>query len=328
MADEPTGDTGSTFDMDAGVASIASDIFPPEPEPDKAEDAETPTEIAMAPAPVAAKPPTTPTPPDTPQVRTAPKAWPKEMHEHWGKLDPKLQTYWETREKQMLDGLDQYKTEATFAKSLREVMAPYRGILQAAGIDEPRAVQTLLAAHQRLTQGPQHLKLAAYQELGKKLGLMGADPNAPAADPALKAIEDRLNSFESSFMAREQAVLTDAQARTAKEVDVFASDAAHAYFDEVADDIVPFIKAGVPLQEAYEKAVWANPVTRAKEIARVQTEHEAKLRENARLEALPKKKAAGVNVRSRETEKTPTEPLGTMEDTMRSTLRGIKERVH
>jgi hypothetical protein len=73
--------------------------------------------------------------------------------------------------------------------------------------------------------------------------------------------------------------------------------------------------------------VWANPVTRAKELARVQTETETKFKENARLTALPKKQAAGVNVRSRDSQRAPTDTAeGTMEDTLRSTLKSIKDR--
>jgi hypothetical protein len=325
MADEP-GDTGeSTFDLDAGVASIASDIFDKTPEPAADATPDTP-ETPVEPAAVA--PPVSKTP-DAPTVRPAPKAWPKEMHEHWSKLDPKVHEYLETREKQMLDGLGQYKTDAQFGKTLRDVVAPFKPIIQAAGLDEAKAVQYLLNAHYQLTQGTPQQRQAAYQKLGKDMGLTAADPNAAPVDPAIQAIQDRLTQFESSVLAQQQASLTDAQAKVAKEVELFASDPAHADFDELADDITAIIKAkGVTLQEAYDQAKWLNPVARAKEIARVQTEHEAKLRENARLEALPKKKAAGVNVRSRETESAPTEPLGTMEDTMRSKLREMKERVH
>jgi len=62
---------------------------------------------------------------------------------------------------------------------------------------------------------------------------------------------------------------------SALEVNAFASDPAHPFFDEVADDIVAFVRAGDSLSKAYEKAVWANPVTREKEIARQQAMKDA-----------------------------------------------------
>ena len=78
--------------------------------------------------------------------------------------------------------------------------------------------------------------------------------------------------------------------------------------------------------KAYDNAVWLNPVTRAKEITRAQTEAESKLKETARLDALPKKKAKGVNVSSSGDGSEPTEPTGTLEETVRSTMKKIRER--
>jgi hypothetical protein len=80
------------------------------------------------------------------------------------------------------------------------------------------------------------------------------------------------------------------------------------------------------LKDAYERAVYANPVTRQKEIARLQTEADTKLREKSKNEAEAARKAARTNVRSRDTRRTPTEPLGTMDETMKSTLSEIRSR--
>lgn len=55
-----------------------------------------------------------------------------------------------------------------------------------------------------------------------------------------------------------------------EEITAFAADPAHPYFDEVTGDIAVLISAGHSLADAYEKAVWANPTTRQKEIARLE----------------------------------------------------------
>jgi S1-C subfamily serine protease len=75
--------------------------------------------------------------------------------------------------------------------------------------------------------------------------------------------------------AEEKAAIT-------KEVNAFATDPAHPFFDEVSDDIIAILKTGASLAEAYEKAVWANPVTRQKEIARRQKEKDAKPHQEAK----------------------------------------------
>ncbi len=324
------------LDIDSLSDQIGTSLFGPDESPaeaaspfDEPEVAETPSAVV----PPAAETPVT-TPPDTtaPVLRAAPKAWPKEMHEHWGKVDPKVQEYLETREKQMLDGLDQYKGDAQYGKSFKDVVAPYTSLLHAAGIDPVQAVNNLLQAQYRLTQGTQDSRKAAYEQLGRDLGLATpvGEPATPV-DPTVKALQDKLASLETSVTASQQAALTAARQQSAKEVEAFASDTtAHPYFDEVADDIAALLQAtlATSLQDAYEQAVRRNPVTFEKEKVRLQTEAVEKFKENSRLEALPKKKAASVNVHSRDTQTAPTEPLGSMEDTVRAAFRARAERSH
>jgi hypothetical protein len=326
--------------MDAAVDRVSSQLglTLPTPEPDEEPDAVvvpptgpvTTATVTPVPASPSATPPVTTTP--TPVGRQVPKSWPKEMHEHWGKLDPKMQDYTELREKQMLDGLEQYKTDAQMAKQFQSVIQPFQPILQAQGLNAPQAVQYLLNAHQRLTQGAPESRQAAYDELGRSLGL-GSRPTAPAAepspvDPALQALQQQMAQIQSGLTAQQQKEYQAAQARTSQEVEAFASDPAHPHFNEIADDIVLLLKTGLSLQESYDKAMWANPLTREMNLQARLTSETEKQKENARLQALPKAKAARNNVRSIESRRTPTESLGSMEDTIKATLQDIKQRVH
>jgi hypothetical protein len=273
----------------------------------------------------------TPPTPETPVTAPAPKSWPKEMHDHWAKTPPEVQQYWQTREKQMLDGLDQYKQAATFGKTFSDVISPYHEDFQRHGVDAPRAVAYLLEANRRLTTGTPESRQQAYQELGRNLGLQAqAAPQpgeAPApVNPEVQTLKQQVDQILQAQTRQQQAALEAARAKSQAEVDAFAADPKHAFFDDVTDDIVKFIQAGATLQEAYDRAIWANPVTREKQMQeRLQTEAE-KAKERARLDALPKKKAQSVNVRGRDTSRTPTEPVGSMEETLRDTLTKIKTR--
>lgn len=261
-----------------------------------------------------------------------PKSWAKEAHELWSTTPAPVRKQIALREKQILDGLDAYKNDATYGRSLRDAIKPFTDMLKAQGVDEVKAISYLLSGHQNLSHQDaakrlEHLKaLAGHYKID-----LAALTGSPAAkeDPALTAVKNELNEIKSSLTAREQASLNEARERVAKDVDAFFADTkAHPYVEEVADDMMPFLRSGMSLQDAYEKAVWANPISRAKEQGKAQTELESKLKENARLDALKARKASGVNVRSRDTNRTPTEPLGTMDDTLRGTLKEIKERVH
>ncbi len=322
MDTENSGNTG-TLDLDAAVEQIGDSLFPKSDDAPHDEamagDESAHVEDAASVTPAEATPP--------PVVRTVPKSWPTEMHSHWGTLPEPVQSYWEQREQQMVQGLGQYKTDAEFAKSLRDVMTPYKPIFASYGMNEQQAIQSLLNAQYRLTQGTPEARREAYQTLGKNLGLVHADPNAPQPDPHLQAIQQRVSQMEAALTATHQAELNQTRARISQEVDTFASDTtAHPHFNDVADDIIHMINAGHSLKDAYEKAVWANPVTRQKELGKHQAEADAKLKETARLNALKARHASSANVRSHATRSAPTEPLGSMEDTMKRTLAEMKSR--
>ena len=337
VVEEQTG-----FDMESAVERLGNELFPeaetPDEKPSTAPVAEALVEqttkesekVVTTPEKVVNTSEKVVTTPETPITSTAPKSWPKEMHDHWAKTPPEVQQYWQTREKQMLDGLDQYKGAAQYGKTIQDAIAPFQQDIQAQGVDAPRAISFLLEANRRLTTGSVESRRQAYEELGRNLGIPtqaqpGAEPQAPL-DHRIQTLEQRLASIQEEQTRQQRVALEAANTKSLAEVRAFAEDPKHAYFDEVHEDIVKFIQAGASLQEAYDRAIWANPVTREKQMQeRLSTEAE-KAKERARLDALPKKKAQSVNVRSRDTSRTPTEPVGSIEDTMRETLTKIKAR--
>ena len=327
---DTTEETG--FDMDAAVDRVSAQLGLGLPAPDVQDDEPEPAAapVATTPAPVTPAAPA----PITPTINEVPKSWPAEMRDSWAKTDPKVQDYWKTREKQMLDGLEQYKSDAQVAKQFQSVIQPFENILRQQGLDAPKAVQHLMNAHVRLTQGPQEARQAAYDELGRNLGMRQGQSQPQAQqeqapiDPAFQALQQQMQQIQQGLTERQRQDYEVAQQKTSQEVEAFASDPSHPHFNEVADDIVLLLKTGLSLQESYDKAVWANPLTREMNLqARLLSETE-KRNENARLTALPKAKATRNNVRGIESRRTPTESLGTMEDTIKATLQDIKQRVH
>lgn len=322
--DEPT------FDMDAAVADLGAslgmdDTEAPETERDDAAETEaTPVEAEAAQETSAETAP-------APEKKAAPESWGAEKAALWDGLAPEVQEQFLRREEQMKAGFDKIKGDYEFGRSLRDVYAPYRPLLEAAGVNEAQATQYLLEAHRVLsTSGPAQ-KAAYFQTLAKQYGVdLGAEPADSAAPLELRSLQEQVQMLQSTITTREQASLREAQQKVTKEVEAFAGDPANAYFDEVANDIAVILKGspGISLKEAYDKAVWANPTTRAKEQAKSQTELEKKLRENARLDALKASKAASATIRSRDTGRSPQEPLGSMEETMQSTLAAMRQRAH
>lgn len=246
----------------------------------------------------------------------------------WAKLPPDAQEYYGTREKQFLDGIEQYKGDAGVGKQFREIITPYQANLAAEGVSPPEAVAYLLNAHHRLTQGTPQERQAAYRQLGEQLGFVQQTEKGAEVPPEVKELRDRLFSIESGLSQRQQAELKAVRERTDSEVQTFAADPANAYFNDVAQDMVPLVKSGLALKDAYERAVWGNPVTRQKELARLQTEQGKELKDRAKAEGEAALRTTGLNLRGAETRKAPTEPKGKFlsDQDMRETLRKIKER--
>ncbi len=324
------------FDMDAAVEDVAAGLGLSRPDsadtesaPDEASAADESTGQTEAPQSGAEADQQAQQQATTPTTLNVPKSWAAEHHQTWASLPPQAQQYIALREKQMLDGLEQYKGHASVGRQMTEAIQPFMPALQARGIEPAKAVQALLNAQAMLDRDP----VAGLRKLASDyrvdLTKIAAENTLPI-DPVVAPLQERLQQLESKLTEREQAEMAIRREAVASEVETFANDPANAHFDEVADDIAALMKAypNLSLKDAYDKAVWANPVTRAKETSRLQQDTEKKLRENARLNALKAKTAASATVRSRDTRRTPTEPIGTMNDTMDEVLKSIRTRTH
>lgn len=314
------------IDVDSVSNDLAADLFP-------TNERETQTEEEQEPSLLQAEQKTEAQPEPEPEpVSPPPKTWPKEMHDHWAKTPKEVQDYWNTREKQMLDGLEQYRGDATFAKQIKETLNPYMATINALGIDAPTAIKSLLNADYQLRVGSPSQKAQYLQHLAKQYGVdlgQGQQEDQAQPDPMIQKLRDELHGLKQIIQTGNQQQLDEQRQKIQNEVNSFASDPKHPYFDEVSNEIVALLKSGSTLEDAYEKAVWANPVTRQKEMTRLQTEQQAELKARAIAEAEAKKKAASVNLRNRDSQRTPTGPRATMsglDSALRETMREIKSR--
>jgi hypothetical protein len=271
-----------------------------------------------------------------PVVRSAPKAWAKEKHEIWSKLDPAAQEYIELREKQVLDGLGQYSERAKRADVWEGAVKPYLPLIEAQGAKPHEAVTYLFEAHRQLSSGTPEQRAAYLAKVAESYGIDIAKAGTAAQEPpAVKELRERTERLERERHQEVQQRNTETQQRVANEVVAFADakdekgQPKHPYFDECAEDIVALIHAGHTLDKAYEKAVYANPVTRAKELERLRQADAEALRAKAKQEAEKSRNASRTNVNSRDTRRAPTAPTANKwEDTLDATMQEIKTRAH
>jgi len=298
------------FDIDAGVADIAESMGFNEAE-EVNEPIEEPVEEIIE-EPVKEEQEEV-----IPETKQAPSSWAKEQHEVWAKLPPEAQNYIELREKQMLDGIEQYKDGFRYANELNGVIEQYRDDIKEFGIPDSEVVYNLLSHHRAITKGTLEERQQAFLHIGYQTGLI---PQDKEVDPQYTQLQERLNRIENQEKRRQQEINEREFNNVKRQVEEFASDPKNKYFDELGEDIAIMLKAGIDLQSAYERAVWANPVTRAKEMAaQTQAQSEAK-----KKEAEAAKKASSVNINRARTDKESVSPLGSWDETMQGVINKMR----
>ena len=280
-------------------------------------------------------PETTPAETTTPEVvsKPPPRTWRAEAQADWNKLPPHVQDEVLKREDDMFRGIETYKADANFGKSVNSIFQPYLPMLQAQNINPLAVVDNYMKMQHVMLTGTQAQKQAVIQNVIKAYNVdynpLGQEPpgERPYVDPQVQTLQQQLQQLESRQQALDLARQEEIRGGIRKELDAFAADPKNPYFLEVADDITTLLKSGVKtLAEAYEKAVWANPVTRAKEQARVTAEQVTKAQKEATERAQAAKKSTAANVKSKPRSGSGTAPLGSIDDTLAEAFRAIQAR--
>jgi hypothetical protein len=354
---------GGGFDLDAGVAEIADGLGfgssddddaglgkgetvneevgekpPPAPAPAAQTPAQSPAQAAApaaAPAPTAA-PAAGPATPPRFTAEAAPTTWSAAAAQQWGTIPLSVREEIAKRESDMFRGLELYKSDANFGREMGKALAPMAHLLQQNNVPAGHFVNNLVQSHMYLANGqiPVQQRLTTAIQLLKQYGLElpkpGEEDGTPAyVDPAVQSLQDKVHSLESKLSASERQALTEQQNKMAADIKAFADDPTHPYFYDVADDMVILIKGSggtMSYQDAYDRAVMVNPVTRAKETERLQAEAVEKARKEAEERSAASRKASGARVNSRGHQGGSTAASGSMDDTMKETLAAMKRR--
>ncbi|WP_185982661.1 hypothetical protein [Aureimonas mangrovi] len=272
------------------------------------------------------------TPAETPaanaeQAEPAPDQWSEKDDAALAALSPEVKSLVERRIK-AIEAEHTGKTEAMAAdvelgKGIRSVVdeGGFRDVLAQSGMNEVQGVQYLANLERFARERPadylrfvaDHVRQRFGLDPAKELGLTG-DQRAPSHDDAFQ--DPRVADLQQQLGALSNHVQQDAMSRRQEAVrqtiDTFknAKDASgallHPHLEDVKDDMAAYLRAnpGMSLDDAYGRAVWANPTARQKV---QQAEQEAAQRKQ-RSEAANAAKAARSNVRGggRSMETSPT----------------------
>lgn len=262
-----------------------------------------------------------------------PKSWKQDFAGEWPKIPRPLQEYITgTREKDYLNGLEQYKSGHTAYAEIHEVLTPYMARINSLGIRPAEAIQSLMNADWALANGSPEQKLNMLAQICATYGIdpSGIKPSGdqPFRTEAELALAKKFDGMESNFKAFVGQHLAGQRAEIDKNVAAFAADPAHPHFNECGDHIARLLSADrtLSLQDAYDQAVWANPTTREKEIVRVSKEKEDKARLEREEAAKTAARARTANLRGKPTEKGTGAAKGGWEDELPVTAAKIANR--
>lgn len=293
--------------------------------------------------------------PETPIVTTTgqpidvnrpPSSWKPAAKAAWMSLSPEIRTEIHRRESDFLHGGKAQQVDADFGRTIKQTVEPYRMLIDAEGGTPEKAIGALLrtAAIFRTAQPQEKLQalFGIAQQYNVPLGeYMRAefdkakDPNAPPAqpqnfhDPRVDQLLADQQKQERERVAREESISNAATERFLSAKDD-KGQPLYPFVDNVLDDMSgrvssirrtnPAIGHEEALKQAYEAAVWANPETRAVLIGQQQAQAQQSA-ETLRKVAEAKRASAG-NM-PRRGALPATEPVGSIEDTIRDTYRRL-----
>lgn len=340
-------ETQDGIDTEAALADISTELFGQDDDGDKTSVAATQpgegeppvsgetsgTDATEAPLQPAATAETTS---EEVQAIGAPKTWTKEALAEWSTVPPRVQQEILKREEDFLNGITQYKQGAELGQRYDSVVEPYRAALAAENVDPVQLFQSFSANHYLLSKGTpeQKAEIAAslitgygidVNQLADKLIARGTPAQI---DPTVAALQKELAEVKGFQQKQAQSAQEAAYAKITAEIDAFAADPAHPYFDALVDDISKLMQSGLAtsLQDAYDRAAYANPATRELMLAQTTSAQQAALAaaEKARMDK--RNRSTGADITTTPRSRNGTVPKGSIDDTLAETLAAINGR--
>jgi hypothetical protein len=338
-AAESVVDRGDGRRPDGKFAPKVKEIAP-EKEPAARTEAKAPPKEGASPDPQAAAQPDQPIPER--DVTRPPSTWKPTARAEWEKLPPTVKAEIHRRESDFMNGQSQLLPDAKFGKSVGEIVAPYRMLIESEGGTPERAIHDLLRTAAALRLGTQEQKaqtlLGVIKQYGVDLsrylpqpGQIGQPPAqpGPVADPRVDQLIGQLNYERQQRAQQEQSQLEGTVTGWMNQQDA-QGQPLRPYLGDVMSEmgaLVPQIRQANPslghdqvLQQAYETATWGNPEIRQL-LLQAQGTGQVRVADNQNR-VRDARRAASVNVPRRASVPSAGKP-GTLEETITNTAREL-----
>jgi len=195
-------------------------------------------------------------------------------------------------------------------QGVEAVLGPRRQTFAMEGLNEEQALGQLFAISDFATKDPASFIRWFAQQRQVDLSTLTPQAADEYIDPAVRSLQQQVQTLTSTLTSQEQARAQQAQAQAMAEIEAFKNDPSHPHFESVKEHMGALYAGGkaTSLQDAYDQAVWANAETRALLIEEQQREAQVKAEKDRKERAEKAKKAAGVNIKSKPADAKATPP--------------------
>ena len=209
-------------------------------------------------------------------------SWKKDAQSTLSQLPPETQRMIQEREEQFHKGIEQYKSDAQYGRTLGRALSPHMEYLNQIGVSPDVAIDKLIQAEKMLRTSDPQTRVQAFMKLAHDYGIDANSLTNVPFDPYKYQLEQQLAQQQATLQQITQSRQMAEEAQLGQTIEQFAQQ--HEYFDEVRETMADLLDKGLAgdLNDAYSKAVrlndnvfarttqsvQANPVQRANNAAK------------------------------------------------------------
>jgi len=238
-------------------------------------------------------------------IAKAPQAWKPEAREHWDSIPAEARKEIVRHEQQVKETLRETAQARQFAQAVNQTIQPYQHFIKAEGGNPISAIDNLFSTAAMLRTGNAEQVANLVTQITNQFGinrfgkefvrkldesLSGASPKEdPPEIAALKQQYEQqlapLRQMQEQFQQQQYYQQQQAQQATQAELQQFASQA--EFMEDVRMDMADLMDLAsqqgkqITLQEAYDRACWANPEIRNVLTKRQQAEQAQQVNQTA-----------------------------------------------
>jgi hypothetical protein len=227
----------------------------------------------------------------------APVSWSAEQKAKWATLPPDTREYIAQRDKESHEAISRAGQQIKAFEPVRNVIEQFATTFQKNGLQPHEGIARMMAVNEMLEANPR----AAIAEIAKAYGVNLQGESEQAATPEnqrIAELEAKIAKMDSHLTAQQRQQVADENRTLAREIADFAKDKPH--FESVRKVMAGLMTSGAAetMQEAYDKAIYADPTIRQSLQVDAQKAAEDKRKADEAERVAKAKKAAGVNVKS------------------------------